>query len=172
MTVQGSVFESGGRPASARASTLVHAYARYIGVALPNALKAGPEKCKCRVVVVNPDGSPCRGERRLTARFERVETVYGLKRSGDSWEWRSDKVRIPLGDEVEVMVAQSGLGMLELPAPSCGDYAVTLREQGADPTGRAARATPPCARRSRILRASRSRRTRPSIIPESVLGSP
>ena len=134
MTVQGSVFESGGRPASARASTLVHAYARYIGVALPNALKAGPEKRKCRVVVVNPDGSPCRGERRLTARFERVETVYGLKRSGDSWEWRSDKVRIPLGDEVEVMVAQSGLGMLELPAPSCGDYAVTLREQGTDVT--------------------------------------
>ena len=134
MTMQGSVFESGGRPASARASTIVHAYPHYIGVALPNTLKAVAEKRKCRVVVVNPDGSPCRGERRLTARFERVETVYGLKRSGDSWEWRSDKVRIPLGDEIEVVVPQTGMGMLEVPAPSCGDYAVTLREQGSDVT--------------------------------------
>lgn len=134
MTMQGSVFESGGRPASARASTIVHAYPHYIGVALPNTLKAGAEKRRCRVVVVNPDGSPCRGERRLTARFERVETVYGLKQSGGSWEWRSDKVRIPLGDEIEVVVPQTGMGMLEVPAPSCGDYAVTLREQGSDVT--------------------------------------
>lgn len=134
MTVQGSVFESGGRPASARASTTVHAYPRYIGVALPDVLEAGPDRRRCRVVMVNPDGSPCRGERRLTARFERVETVYGLKKNGGSWEWRSDKVRIPLGGEVEVAVAQTGLGELEVPAPSCGDYAVTLCEQGADVT--------------------------------------
>ena len=134
MTVQGSVFEGGGRPASARASTIVHAYPRYIGLELPNRLKAGPEKRRCRVVMVWPDGTPCRGERRLLARFERVETVYGLKRNGDSWEWRSDKVRIPLGDETEVAVSKLGLGFVELPAPSCGDYAVTLREQGTDLT--------------------------------------
>ena len=82
------------------------------------------------MVVVNPDGTPHAGTRRLTARFERVESVYGLKKTpSGSWEWRTDKVRYPMGDEVPVEVGASGLATLQVPASSMGDYAVTLVEE-------------------------------------------
>ena len=130
MTVQGSVFEGGGRPASARAMTMLHAYPYYIGVALPDTIRESAKPRACRVVVVNPDGTPHAGTRRLTARFERVESVYGLKKTpSGSWEWRTDKVRYPMGDEVPVEVSASGLATLQVPASSMGDYAVTLVEE-------------------------------------------
>ena len=132
MVVQGSVFESGGRPASARAQTLLHAYPFYIGVQLPESLREGKAPRGCRVVLVNPDGTPHRGARTLSARFERVERVYGLRRVEGSWEWRSDLVRYPLGEPCEIAVAESGLGMLPVPVSSCGDCAVTLTD---DETG-------------------------------------
>ena len=130
MTVQGSVFESGGRPASARATTTLHAYPYYIGVALPDSIRESAKPRACRVVVVNPDGTPHPGARRLTARFERVDSVYGLKKTPSGcWEWRTDKIRYPMGEEVAVEVGASGLATLQVPAASMGDYAVTLVEE-------------------------------------------
>lgn len=128
MTVQGSVFESGGRPASARTTSVVHAYPYYIGVALPGTVRESPEPRACRVVMVNPDGTPHAGARRLLARFERIDCVYGLKKVEGCWEWRSDRIRYPMGEEVEVPVAATGLATLRLPASVCGDCAVTLFE--------------------------------------------
>ena len=131
MTVQGSVFESGGRPASARATTTLHAYPYYIGVSLPDSIRESATPRACRVVMVNPDGTPHVGARRLTARFERVDSVYGLKKTPSGcWEWRTDKIRYPLGEEVSVEVGASGLATLQVPAASMGDYAVTLVEEG------------------------------------------
>ncbi len=129
MTVQGGVFEGGGRPAAARASTVLHAYPHYIGVALPDTLRQNATPKACRVVVVNPDGTPCRGARRLVAAFEQVETVYSLKKDGNSWEWKSEKIRHPLGEEVAVQIGANGLGTLAVPVGVGGDYAVTLREE-------------------------------------------
>ena len=129
MTVQGGVFEGGGRPAAARASTVLHAYPHYIGVALPDTLRQNATPKACRVVVVNPDGTPCRGARRLIAAFEQVETVYSLKKDDNSWEWKSDKIRHPLGEEVAVQIGANGLGTLAVPVGAGGDYAVTLREE-------------------------------------------
>ena len=132
MTVQGSVFESGGRPASARAQVELHAYPFYIGVQLPESLREGKSPRDCRVVLVNSDGTPHRGPCTLTARFERVERVYGLHRVDGGWEWRSDLVRYPMGDAFEVPVAATGLANLPVPVSACGDCAVTLTD---DATG-------------------------------------
>ena len=132
MTVQGSVFESGGRPASARAQTDLHAYPFYIGVQLPETVREGKTPRPCRVVVVNPDGTPHPGARRLTARFERIDRVFGLRRVNGCWEWRSDEVRAPLADEAEVVVGPTGLGMLQLPVHVGGDCAVTLTDEASD----------------------------------------
>lgn len=134
MTVQGCVFESGGRPAAARSSTVLHAYPYYIGVALPDTLRQSAQPKACRIVMVNPDGTPCRGGRTLVASFEQIETVYSLKKAGKTseWEWRSEKIRHPLGEEVSVAIGANGLGTLEVPVSSTGDYAVTLREEGSE----------------------------------------
>ncbi len=129
MGVQGSVFESGGRAANMRATTVLHVAPYYIGVALPQrvALSATPKTC--RVVLVKPDGTPHTGARRLIASFERIECVYGMRKTDSgNWEWRSDKVRQPLGDAVEIAVSEKGLATLALPADVGGDVAVVLRD--------------------------------------------
>lgn len=132
MTVQGSVFESGGRPVSARASTLLHVYPYYIGVALPKALREASEPRACCVVLVNPDGTPRREVRRLTASFTRIEHVYGLKKTeSGAWEWQTDKIRVPLGDAVALDVAADGVGSLAVPVDAVGDFAVTVRDEEA-----------------------------------------
>lgn len=133
MVVQGSVFESGGRPASARASTLLHAYPYYIGVALPDTIRESPTPRRCRVVLVNPDGTPHVGARRLVAQFERVDSVYELKKTRSGcWEWRTERIRFPLGEEVVLEVSETGLATLAVPAAAGGDFAVTVRDEETD----------------------------------------
>ena len=130
MVVQGSVFESGGRPASARASALLHAYPYYIGVALPETLRESPVPRPFRVALVNPDGTPHVGARRLVAQFERVDSVYELKKTESGcWEWRTERIRFPLGEEVALEVSETGLATLAVPAAAGGDFAVTVRDE-------------------------------------------
>ena len=132
-TVQGSVFESGGRPASSRATQELHFYPYYIGVQLPDMLRQSPQPKVCRVVLVRPDGAPYANARKLTVRFERIEYVYGLKqRSNGYYEWTSDKVRYPLGDDQDLMVGADGSTQLKVPVSSCGDYAVSIRDAESD----------------------------------------
>lgn len=133
MTMQGSVFENGGRPAIARTTGELHVYPYYIGVMLPDVLHTAVQPKSCRVVVVNPDGTPHAGTRTLVARFERIEYVYGLKRNDKGFfEWASDKVRYPMGEDVIVEVAANGTATLEVPVASGGDFAVSLREKDTD----------------------------------------
>ena len=133
MTAQGSVFETGGRPAAGRAICTLHVYPYYIGVMLPDILREDRQPQACRVVLVNPDGTPHVGARKLEARFERIEHVYGLKRNDNGFfEWMSDKVRYPMGAPVEVGVTAEGVATLEVPRSSCGDFAVTLRDPATD----------------------------------------
>ena len=133
MTAQGSVFENGGRPVSARVTLDVHAYPFYIGVALPETLRRKAKPHACRVALVGPDGKPYAGARTLTARIERIDWVYGLKRNEQGYfEWSSDKVRMPVGEDVEVKVAADGSATLNVPASASGDYCATVFDPVAD----------------------------------------
>lgn len=130
MTVSGTVFECGGRPVTARASTILHRYPYYVGVALPESVRESPTPQTCRVALVNPDGTPRTGARRLVARYERVEYVYGLQKAADGrWEWRSDKVSQPIGDDATVAVGEDGTASLALPAEYVGDVSVRLLDE-------------------------------------------
>lgn len=130
LMVQGSIFEAGGRPATARTSSIIHTYPYYIGVALPDVLRESSDSQSCRVVIVNPDGTPHRGERTLIARFEQIDRVYSLKKTNDGfWKWRSDEVRTPMGDDVNVSVSADGVAMLKIPTHLVGDYSVRLFEK-------------------------------------------
>ena len=133
MTAQGSVFENGGRPVSARVTLDVHAYPFYIGVALPETLRRNAKPHVCRVALVGPDGKPYAGARTLTARIERIDWVYGLKRNDQGYfEWSSDKVRMPVGEDVEVKVAADGSATLNVPVSASGDYCATVFDPVAD----------------------------------------
>ena len=132
MTVQGSVFEGGGRPVTARAKTVLHYYPYYVGVALPDSVRESSTPQACRVALVNPDGTPHVGARRLVARYERIERVFGLQQAGDGrWEWRSDTVREPFGEDAVVAVGEDGRATLALPAAYAGDIAVRLVDEEA-----------------------------------------
>ena len=127
MTAQGSVFENGGRPVSARLVQEAHLYPFYIGVELPETVRQQADPHVCRLVIVDPDGTPHRGRRTLTARFERIDWVYNLKRNANGYfEWASDKVRMPVGEDVEVHVAANGSATLNVPASGTGDYVATV----------------------------------------------
>ena len=133
MTAQGSVFENGGRPVSARLVQEAHVYPFYIGVALPQTLRRQVKPHACRVALVNPDGSPRVGARKLAARFERIDWVYNLRRNDNGYfEWSSDKVRMPVGDDGEVQVAADGTATLDVPASGTGDYTVTVFDPETD----------------------------------------
>ena len=133
MTAQGSVFENGGRPVSARLVQEAHVYPFYIGVALPETVRRQAKPQACRVALVNPDGTAHSGARTLTARFERIDWVYNLKRNDRGYfEWSSDKVRMPVGDDVEVRVAADGTATLNLPASGTGDYTATVFDPATD----------------------------------------
>lgn len=126
--LQGTVFETGGRPVSARAQGDYHYYPYYIGVQIPANLRSANKPKACRVALVKPDGTPFAGKAcKLKARFERIDYVYGLKRQNNgAYEWRSDKVRYPLGEDRDVDVAANGTALLDIPVSQMGDYAVRV----------------------------------------------
>ena len=131
MTAQGTVFENGGRPASARTTAILHFYPYYIGVEMPNTFRRDTRPQPCRVALVNPDGTARTGTRTLKARFERIEHVYGLRRNDNGhFEWMCDKIRYPMGEPVEIAVASNGVATLDVPRSILGDYAVTLQDAG------------------------------------------
>ena len=133
MTAQGSVFENGGRPVSARLVQETHVYPFYIGVELPETVRQQAASRACRLVLVNPDGTPHRGRRKLTARFERIDWVYNLKRNANGYfEWSSDKVCMPVCDDVDVQVSENGSATLNVPTGGTGDYTATVYDPATD----------------------------------------
>ena len=133
MTAQGSVFENGGRPVSARLVQETHLYPFYIGVELPQTIRRQAQPHACRLAIVDPDGTPHRGARTLMARFERIDWVYNLKRNENGYyEWASDKVRMPVGEDVEVQVSANGATTLNVPASDAGDYTATVFDPTTD----------------------------------------
>lgn len=127
-TAQGTVFEDGGRPATARATRLLHYYERYIGADVGTwmrAPEAGP--AAVGVVCVGSDGAPARETKRLLAKLERIECVYSYRRRNDGWAaWDSARVRSVVADGIPVEVPAGGEGSLDLPQIPCGEYALTI----------------------------------------------
>ena len=129
-TGQGTVFEDGGRPATARRSVLLHHYPFYVGATLPEQVRL-PERGQARfsVVCVMPDGSPLAESRRLVMKIDRIDTVYSYRRGADGWStWDSSRVRTPCVDGVEVVTSAGGPVEVVLPVSECGDYALTLSD--------------------------------------------
>ena len=130
-TGEGTVFEDGGRPATARASCVLHYYPFYIGATMPGRWLAKPEtgRPSVRLACVRADGSRAAGERKLVAKLERVDYVYTYRRRNDGWAtWDCDRVRNIVADAIPVVAPDGADAELEIPADECGDYVLTVED--------------------------------------------
>ena len=132
-TVQGTVFEDGGRPATSRKSMVCHYYPYYIGSDLGAWMKlpaSGP--LTLAFALVAPDGEPVAGIHSLTARLERIDSVYTYQRNDrGEYTWDCNRVNTEVVPGAVIMTDADGRASYELPTGQCGDYRLTV----ADGTG-------------------------------------
>ena len=129
-TGQGTVFEDGGRPATARKSVILHYYPYYIGTTLPEWLRL-PETGAPRaaLVCVAPDGSPVTSPKKLKMKIERIDTVYAYRHRDDGWStWDATRTRTVAVDGVTLTTSTNGVSEFTIPLRECGDYALTLTD--------------------------------------------
>ena len=129
-TGQGTVFEDGGRPATARKSAILHYYPYYIGTTLPEWLRK-PEAGVPRIslVCVAPDGSLVAEQKTLDMKLERIETVYSYRRRDDGWStWDATRTRTVAIEGITLTTSANGVTEFALPLLECGDYALTLTD--------------------------------------------
>ncbi len=129
-TGQGTVFEDGGRPATARKSEILHYYPYYIGTTLPEWLRM-PEigAPHISLVCVLPDGSCVTEAKTLDMKIERIETVYSYRQREDGWStWDATRTRTVTIDDVKLTTSTNGVAEFTLPLSECGDYALTLTD--------------------------------------------
>ncbi|MBR7180800.1 MAG: hypothetical protein IKD42_04235, partial [Kiritimatiellae bacterium] len=129
-TVQGVVFEDGGRPAAGRASAVCHVYPFYIGAVLPGWVEK-PEDgvLEIPVACVMPDGSRAPGGKKLSAKVESVESIFAYKSGDGGWgSWTCERVRAPVTDGMELETLPDASSVLRLDLKSCGDYVLTVSD--------------------------------------------
>ena len=133
-TAQGTVFEDGGRPATARAVTYCHYYPYYIGSTLGSWLRR-PEvgRPKVPVACVGPDGRRLAAPKRLTAAVARINSVYSYRQNREGWAtWDCTRVRETVAENLELTVPADADALLELPVDASGDYALTITDPETD----------------------------------------
>ncbi len=129
-TAQGTVFEDGGRPATARASAVLHYYPYYIGSTLESWMRLDNGLAPMiRFACVKPDGSRHGEPRTLSATLERIDSVYSYRRQSNGWEtWDCERIRKIVASSVKIVVPAGEDATFEIPAGTCGDYALTVTD--------------------------------------------
>ena len=129
-TVEGTVFEDGGRPATARKSMICHYYPYYIGSDLGGWMKlppAGP--LEVDLALVDPEGDAVGGVHSLTARLERIESIYSYRRNGrGEYTWDCERVKSSAAPDAVIVTDDGGRARYALPARECGDYMLTVTD--------------------------------------------
>ena len=130
MVVQGSAFETGGRPSVTRESRVVHAYPYYLGSDVPRYVRQRPgAEQDFAIVQVNPDGTAHREARTLAASLWQVETVYDLVEEDGVYRWDSQRVRREVPIAATVAVGADGRGVVKIPLSGSGDYELVIEDK-------------------------------------------
>ena len=128
--VQGSVFETGGRPSVTRESRVVHTYPYYLGSDIPRYIKQKPGNAKFKIAQVKPNGQAHKTARKLKAELWKIEQVYNLVRNNNgSHSWDSERVRKRIDIAETVEIGENGEGTVELPVSGSGDYEFTIKDE-------------------------------------------
>ncbi len=131
-TVQGTVFEDGGRPATARDTVILHYYPYYIGTTLENWVKRPANGVvEMSVACVAPDGKCVADPKKLTGTLVKIDNVYSFVKQGSTSAWKCDRVRTTVAENLEIQTAAGGPVLFRLPELACGDYELEI----ADPDG-------------------------------------
>ena len=133
-TAQGTVFEDGGRPATARATTLLHYYPYYIGSTMPSWVRK-PEQGTPRLSLacVRPDGTRVAEPKTLLVSLERVDSYYSYRQGENGVNtWSCERVRSRATDDWSVETKPDADTSVILPISACGDYVVTVTDPATD----------------------------------------
>ena len=131
-TVQGTVFEDGGRPATARDTVMLHYYPYYIGTTLKNWIKRPANGVvEMSVACVAPDGKCVADPKKLTGTLVKIDNVYSFVKQGSTSAWKCDRVRTTVAENLEIETAAGRTGLFKLPVLACGDYELEI----SDPDG-------------------------------------
>lgn len=132
VTIQGSVFETGGRPSVTRESRVLHRYPYYIGTDIPRYIRQKPGTGTFSVVQVEPDGRTHQVARELKARLWKVEYVYNLVQDElrpKEYYWDSQQVRRPVEIDKTIQIGTNGVGSVKLPLSGSGDYELSVEDE-------------------------------------------
>ncbi len=84
---------------------------------------------KIRFACVKPDGSRHGESRTLSATLERIDSVYSYRRQSNGWEtWDCERIRKIVVPSVKIVVPAGEDATFEIPAGTCGDYALTVTD--------------------------------------------
>ena len=84
---------------------------------------------KIRFACVKPDGSRHGESRTLSATLERIDSVYSYRRQSNGWEtWDCERIRKVVASSVKIVVPAGEDATFEIPAGTCGDYALTVTD--------------------------------------------
>ena len=129
-TAQGTVFEDGGRPATARKSVVKHFYPYYIGSTLSGWMrlpKGGGAEIS--LACVTPEGGRLQKSRKLDVKIERIDSRYSYKKDARGWAtWSCERVRKEVFAGVSVTTSTNGNTRYELPLKESGDYAISFTD--------------------------------------------
>ena len=129
-TGQGTVFEDGGRPATARKSVVLHHYPYYIGSTMGSWMKLTGGRPKVKVACVKSDGTRLGEAKELVLDIEKVEYVYTRRRTSGGWDtWDCETVKVPYKRDVKVVTKAAEDTEVELPIGESGEYEVVLRDE-------------------------------------------
>jgi len=127
---EGTVFEDGGRPATARKAIECHYYPYYIGANLGDGLKL-PESGDATVdlVLVDHSGEVLHGVHSVTARLERIDTVYTYrKQHNGSSTWDCERIKTVVVPGTQIRTDTDGRAQYRLPVDKDGDYVLTVSD--------------------------------------------
>ncbi len=128
-TVQGTVFEDGGRPATSRDTAILHYYPYYIGTTLKNWVKLPDDGViEMSVACVAPDGKRFGEPKNLTATLIRIDNVYTYESRGSVSSWKCERVRTTVAEDLKVATKADGDALFKLPALACGDYELEIAD--------------------------------------------
>ncbi|MBO7237327.1 MAG: hypothetical protein J6V45_04485, partial [Kiritimatiellae bacterium] len=128
-TVQGTVFEDGGRPATSRDTAILHYYPYYIGTTLKNWVKLPDDGIiEMSVACVAPDGKRFGEPKNLTATLIRIDNVYTYESRGYVSSWKCERVRTTVAEDLKVATKADGDTLFKLPALACGDYELEIAD--------------------------------------------
>lgn len=129
-TAQGTVFEDGGRPATARKSVIKHYYPYYIGSTLPGWIKRTGARPQMKIACVSPEGKRLSEAKKLVLKIERIDSHYSYKKDERGWAtWHCERVNVPVLEGKEITTETDKDTLVELPLEKSGDYRITVTDE-------------------------------------------